>query len=114
MINIKKFLKVLCCFSFLFMAGFVIQAEVEANQVLLIDDFDRGLQSNRLGGIAGGDIESPGFCFFGIDCASVIAGNFSIFGVLVWIISTVRDFGLVSFINPTYSEPVPSKQRLYR
>lgn len=46
-----------------------LQAEsaVNNNRVLLVDDFDVGIQTNRLGGIYGSDLESPGLCYFSLE-----------------------------------------------
>lgn len=62
----KKIFCFLFCILCFGMVGH-LESAINTNRILLVDDFDRGLQSNRLGGQFGGDIEAPGFCFFRLE-----------------------------------------------
>ncbi|MDD5645529.1 MAG: glucoamylase family protein [bacterium] len=64
----KLTLKYMNIFSFNFFVGLAACCALcfadsgSANKVLLVDDFDRGITVNNLGGIYGGDLEEPGIC----------------------------------------------------
>ncbi|MCK9554520.1 hypothetical protein M0R36_01670 [bacterium] len=62
---VLKYIKIFSV-SFLFnlvACGVLCFADADsANKVLLVDDFNRGIMVNNLGGIYGGDLEEPGTC----------------------------------------------------